>query len=392
MEEPKKLNSEDIKKLFGARLKAPAVTIYLPTHHSSSPTHMSEDQIRLKNLRNQAAAIIKTSDDQRDFEQEFCDSLGSLSDYPGFWEKQTNGLLICARPGSLRMFHLPLDTEEYVSVSDQFHLAPVFGLLNDFKEYYVLAVAQHSPSLFKGDMYGLYPTNVDLPNSMMDGLNIDEMSQENERPRSAYRANPQSGVSGYNGRGGDKNPAEEERQRFWRMIDQQVISMVKDKLPLILAGIESEVAEYIHQTHYPNVMKGHIEGSFSGVNPHDLFADAIAIVRNELINPEHDQIIEQYDRTAGQAPDKVAAGYASISQLAAEGRVDKLLLAGIRLTMDTIRDNKEPVPVICFPPTESAQAINNVARVVVEASGSIVNIETSHMPVKNMPVLAILRY
>lgn len=392
MDEPNKLTSETLKKLLQGQAKAPAVTIYLPTHRSASPPNMSEDEIRLKNLGSKAAEIIQTREDGRTFQKEFCDKIDRLLNDRSFFEHQTEGLLICSRPGEFEMFFLPIDTDEYVAVSDLYHLAPVFGLLNDFTDYYVLTVAQHNPALLKGDMYGLYPTTLELPSSLIDGLNIDEMGQENEQQKSAYGGTTGAGGSGYNGRGGDKNPAEEERQRFWRMIDKLVIDHTDRKLPLILAGIGSEIAEYKQQTNYPNVVKKHVEGSFDGVNPNNLFEPAFDILKSEIINPAHDHTISEYERLSGQSPEMTAYDFASITDAANEGRISTLLLAGIRFTRDTIRDNTKPVPVLSFPPEESAQAIQEVARTVWDAGGSIVNIEREHMPKDNAEMLAIMRY
>ncbi len=382
-----KLSNRAIKEMLSIKPTTPAVTIYLPTHRSAAPSCISEDEIRFKNLHAKAKALLKVREDSRQFISEFDNMLNSLAGNLEFWEHQTEGLLICSRPRELRLFHLPLDCEEYLAVADQFHLASVFGILNDLRDYYVLVVAQHSPRLLRGDFYGLQPAGVELLSSIKAGLKIDEMDQKNEQQVSSY-----GNRQGYNGRGGSKNPAEEERQRFWRVIDDRINKQADRNLPLLLAGIESEVSEYRAASRFPAILGTHIEGSFSGANPRDLFPKALEIILKEIINPEHNRIIKEYKELRGRSPGLVERDFATINKAAAEGRIDKLLLSGVRYTTDTIRENIKSVPLVIFPPEESAQAINEIARIVYGSSGTIVNIEQTHMPVKGAQILAVMRY
>ncbi|HVS58798.1 MAG TPA: hypothetical protein VHD60_03620 [Candidatus Saccharimonadales bacterium] len=381
------LTEDGVKALLAEKPTAPAVTIYVPTHRSATPPHMTEDQIRFKNLIHKAVDIIKNREDGKDVQKQLCDQLEALLDDKNFLEGQTEGMLVCARPGKSTIFHLPIDTEEYVAVDTHYHLAPVFGLLHDAHEYYVLVVAQHEPAFYKGDMYGLHPTKLTLPKTVEEGLQIDEMNQKSEQQRSAG-----GDTGGFNGRGGAKNPAEEERQRFWRMIDQLILNKTDAKLPLILAGVESELSEYREQSHYPHVLQDIITGSFRGANLHELFALAQPVIRTEIVQKDHDQIVEQFERLKGENETRVGRTVAAISDGAQEGRVDTLLLAMLRITTDTIKDDTRAVPVITFPEVEeSSQALHDIASTVWAAGGHIINIEQDAMP-DGLVAAAIFRY
>lgn len=384
------LTRQAVSELMATPALVPAVTIYLPTHLAATPPHMTEDQIRMKNLVNRAVEIIKRRGDGRQMAKDLCNRLEQLLDDRSFWEHQAKGLLICARPGQLRMFRLPVDTEEYVAVADHFHLGPVLGVVSDLQTYYVLAVSQHQPVLFKGTMYQLEPSGLRLPVSLETGLNIDEINQKSEQQASAVGSSMQTG--GFNGRGGAKNPAEDERLRFWRMLDQLILDRADHRLPLILAGVDSETTEYRHISHYPNIMQRTIQGSYGGSEPHRLFPEAENIIRQELLEPLHDELVKEYQRAKGQSPELAARDVAVIADAAEKGRIDKLLIAGVRNTTDTVRDNRQPVPVITFPPLESAQALHDIASQVWNASGTVVDIEAGHMPERGAMMLATLRY
>jgi len=384
------LSREAIRGLLKQAPKAPAVTIYLPTHRAATPPHMTEDQIRLKNLCTKAITILKNRDDGHSLRQILTDKLEELLSDPAFWENQTEGLLICARPSVFRMFNLPVETEEYVAVADHFHLAPIFGVLQDMQKYYVLVLAKHHPRLLVGTMYGLEPTDITLPESLEQGLNIDEAPQKRELQGSSVGSS--MGTSGYNGRGGAKNPVNDERLRFWRMVDRAITSKADPKLPMILAGVASELSEYRAVSHYPNLTERAIHGSFNGTAAHDLYEPALKIIRKELLNPAHDDVIAEYKRAKGQAPELAARDVAAIADAAQKGRVDKLLLADIRYTTDTVRDDTVAKPVLTFPPEESAQAVNDIAYQIWNSGGQIVDIEKTHMPERGALMLATLRY
>jgi hypothetical protein len=384
-----KVSHESIAQLLSAPIKGSKVTIYVPTHKSAAPPHMSEDQIRFKNLMNKAIEQLQGKDDEliKTLQAKLEECLKDQH----FWESQTEGLLLCAERDELYLFHLPLDCEEYVAVDAHYHLAPILGLLSDEQKFYVLIVAQHEPALYMGDMYGLYPTELKLPASVEEGLNIDEMTVKSEHARSAGA--PSFNPSAFNGRGGAKNSAEEERMRFWRTIDHMLHEKTDRSLPLILAGIEAETVEYRHISKYPKIMHGTIPGSFNQAahGERELYEKAQVIIYTEIINKHHQEAVERFERVKGANPQKIAMD--SEAAVAAErGQIDTLLIGMSRFTTDTIRDNAEPVREIAFTRHDDMNHfVNNVALQAGATSSQIVNVLQEDMP-GGAPLLAILRY
>jgi hypothetical protein len=387
---PINLTKEALTELLSNARTVPAVTIYIPTHRAATPPNMSEDQIRCKNMIHKAVALLKQRDDGRELADELSSQLDAMQADRDFWEHQTEGLLICAAPGLFALYHLPINTEEYVAVANHFHLAPMFGFLRDTQEYYVLVVAQHEPAIFKGDAYDVIATPIELPASVADGLHLDEVHRKSEQQRSAGTTN--GGTGSYNGRGGDRDPAEDDRMRFWRLLDQIVCDKVDTKVPLILAGTDSEVSEYRNVSHYPTIMQANESGSFGGFKPHELFAVATAILRREVDLPGKEAVIEEYRRAKGQAPDQASKGMSAIKLAAESGRVDKLLVGDIRYTADNVNDSEAHTPLITFPSDDTAQTIQDIVYAVWNNGGSIINVDTETMPEPGEVLLATLRY
>jgi hypothetical protein len=377
----------------------PAVTIYIPMHTSASPPHMSANQIRLKNLLQSAADQLRRNDNNSSFAAQLEDKIADVCNDMAFWENQTPGLLLCAVPDDIRLFQLPIDTEEYVAVDQQFHLAPILGLLHDQHDFYVLALAQQNPRLCYGDMYGLHPTDIALPGSIREALNLDEAHRKTENqgtaagPSTQGKASaPSEGRGWFNGRGGAKDPAGADRLRFFRMIDSAINRDADRSLPLVLAGTDTEIAEYRQLSKYPHILSGTIAGNQTGTNHYrQLFEAGNKIVHDELVTPDHYSAVEEYLRIGGAHPERVAQDGHTISKAATEGRIDKLLLGMIQRTADTVRDTTEEVLRITFPDSKESRRLNDIALRVWRTSGTVCSLLPSEMP-QGQLIAARLRY
>jgi hypothetical protein len=367
-----------------------AVTIYLPTLTTASPPHISENQIRLKNLTAKACDQLRDSDRAYDvLANQLSEFAEKCQDDMEFWKSQTKGLLICAEPGSIKTLHLPIDTEEYIAVDNQYHLAPILGLINDARDYYVLLLAQHNPQLLQGNMYGLCESGIKLPANIREALGIDEPNFKTENQGSARGSS--LNTSWFNGRGGSRNPQEEDRLRFFRLIDKTLHDNTDRSLPLILAGIDAEIAEYRGISKYPHIMSGSISGNYINASISEIEEKAKQIIWQEIVIPEHQAITNEYQGLRGASPDKVAHDKKTILAAAEQGRIDKLLTSTLRTTTDTVQDRAESVLRISFPDFSTSQMLNNLALKVWRMSGKVIGLSPSQMP-DGATMVASLRY
>jgi hypothetical protein len=392
-----KLRKELIDELLN-QTSTPAVTIYIPMHTTASPPHITENQIRFKNLINKAGSLLEAKGEQNGLAQKLHAQLDMYRDSLEFWESQTAGLLICANPDAITMIQLPIDTEEYVAVDDQFHLAPILGLIEDAREFYVLALAQQKPKLFRGDMYGLKSAGIDLPGDKIAALNIDENNQKSENQGTAAgpstqgaASSPGAGRGWFNGRGGARNPEEEDRMKYFRKIDAIVTSKPDTKLPIILAGIDSEIAEYRNISKHPKILTNHIAGNHTETATDELFKLAASLVNKELIEPSHRAAIDEFNRVQGANPNRVAEDQESVISAAKAGRVDKLLTGIYNSTSDTVRDSFSDVIRITFPKGKTSRIINQLAAQVWQMRGKVINLLPEQVP-NHAVVVARLRY
>ena len=384
------ITTEKINQLVAAGSTTPAVTIYAPMHASTSPAHIAENQTRLKTLITQACSQLADSyGKDQPLIQELEAWHQSHHNDLNFWDSQTAGFLLCARPGDSQWFNLPVEADSYVAIDKDFHLAPVLAMLAHDHDYYVLTVDQHHPKLFKGNSYSLAIAPIELPASLETALGIDEAGQKGESQGSASGSS--QNTSSFNGRGGGHDPKEEDRLKFFRIIDRTICEQDKLGLPMILAGTTSETAEYRATSKYRHLLQSTINGSHTDTDLDNLRQQALMIVKKELVQPAHQAFIQEYQQLEGAHPQRVADDVESIAVATKEGRVATLLATMTSQTTDSIKDSSQPVQKISLPAGEKGKLLNNVALKVWQMRGTIISLSPQDMP-GSAAMVAQLRY
>lgn len=351
-----------------------AVTMYVPMHTTASPPHITENQIRFKNISHKAIEELKARRNY-DLANKLEASVNDLHDNLGFWKEQTPGMLICVSDNGLKMYHLPVNTEEYMAIDSHFHLAPLLGIINDDHDFYVLELSEHNPRLLQGDMYGLRESCVSLPANIRDAIRIHEKSGEEERhPEN----NSFSHSAGY-------------PSRFFKIIDKILMEKADKRLPLILAGTEPEVAEYRGLSRYPKILGSGVTNSYDKGQLRELFNKVNDIVHDEVVIPEHKSAIEEYMMLEQSSPERTASSEQEIFEAAEQGRIDKLFTKMSLETTDNVQDSLAPRTRITFFEPRLNSILSQLALKVWKMKGKVLNLLPSEMP-HSEPVVAKLRY
>jgi hypothetical protein len=345
-----RLNRQSLQKLVEYESDA-AITIYLPTHNSTSPQHTSEDQIRLRNLVSEALDLLKAEHSlelAKILEQNAMNLIEDIQ----FWSQRASSLLICASLDIFETYSLPADSEEYIALDNVFHLAPVMGLFSDDPEFYVLELAEHNPRLLFGDMYGLRKSEIELPLNFNDALSSEKHFM----------------IDGAHGNGYP--------ERFFKVIDKIIIDSSEKALPLILAGTTTETSAYKHISHYPNILSTSVTNSYDSSRINELYEKIKPIIDEKIIKPQHDSVINEYLRLEKSSPSLVLENEQKLIEAAEAGRVDKLLTNMSLQTSDTVQDYYKS---------------NKAAAMVWQTKGLVLNLQPNEMPNHTMFV-AKLRY
>jgi hypothetical protein len=328
-----------------------------------------ENQIRFKNLTHKAMTLLR-DDGNHELASQLEEAIVPLHEDLAFWDEQTPSMLICASDNFIRMYHLPIDSEEYVSLDHQFHLAPLLGLFSDDKEFYLLELSEHNPNLLIGDVYGLRQSNIKLPANIHD---LDESAIIENHMKALHNS-----AIGY-------------PDRFFKAIDKVLISNTSEPLPLVLAGTTTETAAYKELSHYPKILSKSVTNSYDKSELNQLYMKVRPIIEAELIMPEHRRAINEYLRLQQSDSELTLTNEDDLMTAAEAGRVDKLLTNMTLNTTDNVQDDMRPSQRITFNEPRINSLLNKIASSVWLMKGMVFNLKPEEMPV-TMPMVAKLRY
>ena len=144
-----------------------------------------------------------------------------------FWENQDYGLAIFISPEVFRYYSLPMEFQELVVVTDQYHLKQLLHLINNDGRFYLLALSQDDVRFFEGTRSRVKEVEVEnMPKSLDEALNYDETAKEGQFRISTSRggtANTAVQAGTFHGQGSpDRHKRQVNLLQFFHAIDDQV--------------------------------------------------------------------------------------------------------------------------------------------------------------------------
>jgi len=363
-----KVSQESIKQLLEYEDNT-TLSIYLPTHRFPTSEHINEDQIRCKNLLRAGRDELEgRGTDEASIEQMVGDLERTFYDNE-FWQHTTEGLAVFCSPAGTRYFHLPIECDEYISVGDAYDITPLLLAASLDMPYYLLALAVHNPVLYKGDMYGVERIDIELPESPEQALGIDELFSNSQTIRAGGYGTGNPGTKSH-GQGDSRQAGQEERLKFFRMIDEAIRSSGLDiTLPLLLAGSGDDVSSFKESSRLKTIITPSLSGNYTEVAAHDIHARAWPIINQEFCEKKRQSILEKINNLLGTG--KASVDPADILIAAKEGRVDTVVIGSLVMTRDTISDDEDEKMKLTLAEDYAGQDITKIGRHVFNHGGEV---------------------
>jgi hypothetical protein len=171
------LSIDELKTLVESP-QSPCVSLYMPMQKAGP--EVRQNPIRFKNLIREAEERLDAMGIRHTEAVEFLKQAHEL-DTTEFWENQDHGLVIFISPTVFRYYQLPMEFQELVVVTDQFHLKPLLQLINNDGRFYILALSQDNVRFFEATRYSANEVEVpNMPKSMAEALQYDETAKEGQ--------------------------------------------------------------------------------------------------------------------------------------------------------------------------------------------------------------------
>lgn len=329
--------SHSIIETLSQEQQGNVISLYCPTHKASTPQHIKSDKTRLENLISQATKEWHELNPDMSLATE--QQLTQAPDSNDFWENMTEGIAIFINQSAIEVVHLPVECDEYVCVDSSFDVSPLKIMLEMDQPYYVFALALHDPKLFFGDMYGLTPVDIDFPDSPEDALNIDEMFSGSNTIRGVSTQGAGNDKLSSHGQGDSNHAGQEERLKYFRIIDNILITSkeVDTDLPFIIAATESEAADYRTHSKLPHIVNQIIAGNHTASKLADLHERSWAIITSEILYPRTKAALDSFNELKGLK--RASSDIDDIAEALKEGRVDTLMIGVAEKTNDSVDDS-----------------------------------------------------
>jgi hypothetical protein len=316
MPQPAELAAQDLKALAAA--VPPCITILLPLPEPS------EIHIRLKNAVRYAEKSLRERNVRPEEIEALLQPVQALAETIEVEGRWGNALVVLRSPAVFRHFWVRRMPREIVAVGEQFALHPLLSLFGSTSIFYVLALSQKHIHLFRCTEDSF--ERVRLPDSVPVNLNVWLRTRQpdhvlDNRAFGGPSAGSMRGVMF--GTSTDREDKEENLLHFFREVDKGVHNVLKDgAAPLVLAGVEYEVALYRRVNTYPRLLEAAVYGSPESFGS-ELHARALQIVEQHSPEPLR-SALAQFERYRGST--RVSFDVEQTLQAAHFGRVANLFL------------------------------------------------------------------
>jgi hypothetical protein len=301
------------------------VSIFLPTHRAGP--EIRQDPIRLKNLLKQAESELIREGTRPADARELLAPVVRLLDDAAFWRHQTEGLAVFRSRNAFRFYRVPLNVQEFVTVSDRFYIKPLLPLLINDARYYVLALSQKAVRLL--ECSGEYVHNVELPNVPQGVQEALPIGPAPEFQRYTLPVGgPHDGRLHGHGVGVDDADVTNLTRYFHRIDDGLKDILRETDAPLILACVEYLAPIFREVASYRHILGPIIAGNPDGITDQELQQKARLIAEPHFRQTRDLAAAQYYEGiTKGRASNSLA----EILSAAGQGRIASLFIPlGIR--------------------------------------------------------------
>lgn len=364
-----------------AAIGGPAVTVYMPTDIPGGPNRRLGARIR------KLAEDLEVRCTERAIEKEECRAfLAPFREQAEAIEGEAQGAgLVLLR--SMETFHyywLPRSFDEQIVVADNFHIRPMLDLLDGERRFYVLALAQKDLRLLRFTNHTSEEVDLGDP-----GLHNMVKFLQTDQPDHSQRGG--TGVAASNATfttANDKEAKDEWIRQFFLGVNKAIVERLRDsKTPMVLAGVDYEVAIYRKVNTYPHLCGAAVSGAANGLRGPELHTKSLECLE-ECRKVRLEQILAQHDKQGGGVAD---AKVTEIVKAAYEGRVSHLLISDDAKVFGSFDEATHRVREHKRPATRDEDLLNAAAIQTVLHGGDVAVLPAEKIP-GSRPLAAVMRY
>lgn len=377
--------SRDVLRSLLPPRQPPCISLYLPTHRHHPDNQ--QDPIRYRNLVRQAEESLRQKYASRDIAR-LLERFQDLAFREEFWEHSLDGLAVLGSAEEFEVFQLQQPVRELAVVAGTFHVKPLLRYVQSADRFQVLCLTRQTAALFEGSRYALDPLDTgDMPATLTDALG--EERTEPHLTVATYGKGP-NGLAMRHGHGSKADEIDKDTQRFFRVIDQEVLVRFSKPsgLPLILAAPAEHHSVFRSLSKNPFLAEAAVE-----IHPDSLDTQQLRQAVWSEIEPQYlarlAGLCEAFGTAAAQH--KGSADLSDVARAAAQGRVATLLVEADRVEPGHLDAASGAIQRRQLDHPEVEDLLDDVAEVVLRNGGEVTVVPKDRMP-SSSGVAATYRY
>ena len=371
------MGQDSLKAICAA--PGPFVTVFLPACHPGAADLPRAERIRT--ILRDAGHELERRQFQGPIDQ-LLKPLEKLAENPESLAGGSDSVIFVS-PEIFRHLRLLAPTRERLIVASHPHITPVLAHLMPHQVFYVLAITKKLLRLgrwYEGQCTEV-PLPVGVPKSFEETLAFDQPDHDLQSRSPAGSWSAQVGPTRF-GTGSERDLVHERLHHYLQLVDRELTGFL-DGAPLVLVGVEQELAAYRSVSEYPSVLAAKPTSPAHLTWPELRERGQEAVL--EAQRAEAERVLGEFRKTARR--DHVTSGIREVLEAAREGRVHKLLL----------EDNAEhegllgPSLPVDSARVDGEQDLMNAAAVeTIRGRGEIHMLDRGELG--DCPIAALLRY
>ena len=382
------LNPTDLKSLIAQQGKW-CVSIYMTAQRLGR--EQQQNPVRLKNLLAKAETDLLANGLRRPKVQKLMQPAEELLWDKGFWQPQSDGLAMFLSNEFFVKYRLPADFKELLLITKNFHIQPLFSLLNRVGKFYILFISLNNIRLFQGTADTISEITLKFPTRMDETLWTNEPERYLNLHSASTSTNAAKGGAGiFHGH----DPAEEEKRnilRFFQSANEGVNGLLEDKnLPMILAGVDHILSIYRKACTYDNLLEDSLSENPDKEYLKDIHKHACQIAA-PIFEEGQKKAVEKFVQLKGQQSALAISNLKTAVKAAKFGQVETMFVPLDEQKWGRYDARNDKVTLESEPGPENEDLLDLAAAETILNSGQVFAVPRDQLP-GDGDLAAILRF
>ncbi|MGB5227470.1 MAG: hypothetical protein WBN55_04355 [Eudoraea sp.] len=366
-----------------------SVSIYLPMYKKGKELNEGLGQSNLKSCLKKVHAVLVEYGYDKSSVNAYLKPIRNLIFELSFWRNPSEGLAIFLdKDKGMRCYKLPFPFKIKTYVADHFYLFPLLPLFHNNGIYYLLELSRDYVKLYKGSRNNFrdIPIKKIIPKQLEEVVGFD-FEQKMLQYRTGHMMYP---AGSFHGQGEGKEDEKKELLSFFRKINRGVTKMISDKkAPLILACTDELYPVYKKINSYHKLWDTNLSGDpeFKGTN--ELHKASWSLIQYYFETKKREKLAKFISKFHTSL---TTCQLSEIIPAAVKGKIDTLFVQQKEDVFGTYNSAKGCLILDSYKEMRNISLLNMAAINTFLQGGNVYFLEAEEMPVKNIPMNALLRF